>query len=62
MYSNFNLSFSELVEMANESTIQFRNLKLLLTEVYRFLNCLSPPITKCFKQMIALTIQEIQEY
>ena len=30
--------------MANESTIQIRNSKLLLTEVYKFLNALSPPI------------------
>ena len=30
--------------MANESTIHIRNLKFLLTEVYKFLNGLSPPI------------------
>ena len=43
-YSDFNSSFSELLEMANESTINIRNLKFLLTEVYKFLNGLSPPI------------------
>ena len=43
-YSDFNSSFSELLEMANESTIHIRNLKFLLTEVYKFLNGLSPPI------------------
>ena len=30
--------------MANESTIQIRNLKFLLTEIYKFLNGLSAPI------------------
>ena len=30
--------------MANESTIHIRNLKFLLTEVYKFLNGLSPPV------------------
>ena len=30
--------------MANENTIHIRNLKFLLTEVYKFLNSLSPPI------------------
>ena len=29
--------------MANESTIHIKNLKFLLTEVYKFLNGLSPP-------------------
>ena len=43
-YNDFNSSFSELLEMANESTIHIRNLKFLLTEVYKFLNGLPPPI------------------
>ena len=30
--------------MANKSTIHIRNFKFLLTEVYKFLNGLSPPI------------------
>ena len=30
--------------MANENTIDIRNLKFLLTEVYKCLNSLSPPI------------------
>ena len=44
-YNDFNSSFSEVLEMTNESTIHIRNLKFLLTEVYKFLNGLSPPIT-----------------
>ena len=36
--------------MANESTIHIRNLKLLLTDVYKFLNGLSPPIMNEFFQ------------
>ena len=43
-YNDFNSSFSEFLEMANESTIHIRNLKILLTEVNKFLNGLSPPI------------------
>ena len=43
-YNCFNSSFSQLLEMANESIIHIKNLKFLLTEVYKFLNGLSPPI------------------
>ena len=43
-YNGFNSSLSELLKMANESTIHIRNLKFLPTEVYTFLNGLSPPI------------------
>ena len=32
-YNDFNSSFSELLEMSNESTIHIRNLKFLLSEV-----------------------------
>ena len=40
--NDFNSSFSELLEMANETTIYIKNLKFLLTEVYKLLNGLSP--------------------
>ena len=43
-YNNFNSSFSELLEMGNKSTIHIKTLKIFLTEVYKFLNGLSPPI------------------
>ena len=36
-YNDFNSSFFELLEMANESTIHIRNLKFLLVEIYKFL-------------------------
>ena len=62
-YNYFNSIFSELLEMANESTIQVKNLKFLITEVYKFLNGLSPPImNEVFQRMIALTIWAIQKY
>ena len=32
--------------MANESTIRIRSLKFFLTEIYKLLNGLSPPILK----------------
>ena len=41
-YNDFNSSFSEPLENANESTIHIRNLNFLLTEVCKFLNGLSP--------------------
>ena len=41
-YSDHSSSFSELLEMANESTIHIRSLKFLFTEAYKFLNVLSP--------------------
>ena len=59
-YNDFNLSFSELLEMANESTIHIRNLKnlkFLFTEVYKFLNGLPPPImNEVFQANDCLTI------
>ena len=45
-YNDFNSSFSELLEMDNESTIYTMNLKFLLTEINKFLNGLSRPIMK----------------
>ena len=43
-YNDYDSSFSELLEMSNESTIHLKNIKVLMTEVYKFLNDLSPPI------------------
>ena len=42
-YNDYNLSFSEPLEMVNKSTIHIRNLKLPLTEIYKYLHGLSPP-------------------
>ena len=36
--------FSELLEMSNESAIHIKNIKVLMTEINKFLNDLSPPI------------------
>ena len=43
-YNHYDSSFSELLEMSNESTIHIQNIKVLMTEIYKFLNDLSPPI------------------
>jgi len=43
-YNDYDSSFNELLNMANETTIHIRNLKFLMTEMYKFLNGLSPPI------------------
>ena len=44
IHKDYNSSFSELLEMTNETTIRIRNLKFLVTEIYKFLNGLSPRI------------------
>ena len=44
IHKDYNSSFSELLETTNEATIYIRNLKFLVTEIYKFLNDLSPPI------------------
>ena len=44
IHKDYNSSFSELLEMTNETTLHIRNLKSLVTEIYKFLNGLSPPI------------------
>ena len=46
-YNNCNSSFSELLEMVNESTTDIRNLEFIVTEICRLLNGLIfPPIMK----------------
>ena len=42
-YNDYDSSFSELLEMSNESTIHIKNIKVLITEIYKFLDDLSPP-------------------
>ena len=54
--NDFNSSFSELLEMTNETTTNIRKLKFLLTEVSKILNGLSPQITNEVFQTNALTI------
>ena len=43
-YNDYYLIFSELLEMFNKSTIPIKNIKVLVTEIYKFLNDFSPPI------------------
>ena len=42
--NNYDSSFSELLEMSNESTIYIKNIKVFIIEIYKILNDLSPPI------------------
>ena len=46
VYQNKNLSFSELLELGNAVTIHQRNLKVLVTEIFKVKNNLSPEIMK----------------
>ena len=43
-YNDYDVSFSDFLEMSNESTIHIKNIKVLMTEMYKFLNDISPPI------------------
>ena len=43
-FRDYESSFSELLEIANETTIHIRNIRTLMIETYKFLNDLSPPI------------------
>ena len=44
IYNDYDSSFSELLETSNESTIHIKNLNFLMSEIYKFLNDLSPPL------------------
>ena len=44
IHSHHDSSFFELLQMSNESTINTKNIKVLMTEIYRFLNDLSLPV------------------
>ena len=46
MYQNKNLSFCELLELDNAVTIHQRNLQVLVTEIFKVKNNLSPEIIK----------------
>ena len=43
-YNYYDSSFSELLEISNESAIHIKNIEVLMAEIYTFLNDLSPPI------------------
>ena len=43
MYNNYDSSFSEFLEMSNESTIHIKNIKIRMSS-YKFLNDISHPI------------------
>ena len=44
VYNDYDSSFSELLEMSNESASHIKSIKVFMTEVYKFLNDLSPSI------------------
>ena len=46
LYQNKNLSFSELLELDNTVTIHQRSLQVLVTEIFKVKNNLSPEIMK----------------
>ena len=42
--NDYDYSFNELFEKANRNIIHIKNTHILMTEIYKFLNGLSPPI------------------
>ena len=51
VYNDYDSSFNEILEKANENTIHIKNTHILMREIYKFLNGLSPPImSKIFKR------------
>ena len=40
--NDYDSSFSKFLEMANEKTMHINNIHILMTEIYKFLNGLSP--------------------
>ena len=44
VYNDYDLSFSEILVMFNKSAIQLKNIKALMSKIYKFLNDLSPTI------------------
>ena len=50
----YDFSFNDLREMTNENTIHIKNIHILMTEIHKFLEGLSPPImSEIFKKRIA---------
>ena len=43
-YNYYDSSFPEFLEMFNESAIHAKSINVLMTEMYKFLNDLSPPV------------------
>ena len=51
VYNDYDSSFNELLEMANENIINIKNINILFTEINKFLYGLSPPImSEVFKK------------
>ena len=49
--NDYDFSFNELCEKVNENTIHIKNIHILMTEIFKFLNGLSPPImSEIFKK------------
>ena len=44
VYNGYDSIFNVLLEIANENTIHIKNIHVLMTEIYKFLNGLFPPI------------------
>ena len=44
VYNDYDSSFNELLGKANENAIHINNIYILITEIFKFLNGLSPPI------------------
>ena len=58
VYNGYDSSFNELPEIANESNIHIKNIHILKTEIYKFLNGLSPIMNKILKKGLPILIEK----
>ena len=62
MYSDNTSSFEEILETDNSVSVQYRNIQVLATEMYKIVNGLSPETKKSFHSMrIPLITEDIKE-
>ena len=61
VYNNYDSSFNNLFEMEKENIIHIKNIHLLMTKIYKFLNDLSPPIMrKIFKKILPIFLEKFK--
>ena len=60
--NNYDIFFGTLLNECNEVTIHVKNLRTLLTEVYKYFNRLSPPIMQEFFETRTLRYYNLRNF
>ena len=59
MVSNdYDSSFKKFFEMGNENTTHIKNMHIIMTEIYKFLNGSFPPTMKIFKKGLPILLKK----